>query len=74
METQMDLPSLLFGVGFQILYSDASNVYVLSWICWERVRLIATTASDAHNIVSPIWGQYGVTLGSLWPLGGNTKE
>ena len=29
-EAQMDLPRLLFGVGFQIFYSDASNVYVLS--------------------------------------------
>ena len=29
----MDLPRLLFGVGFQIFYSDASNVYVLSGIC-----------------------------------------
>ena len=30
MEAQMDLPRLLFGVGFQIFYSDASNVYVIS--------------------------------------------
>ena len=31
MEAQMDLPRLLFGVGFQIFFhSDASNVYVLS--------------------------------------------
>ena len=30
MEVQMYLPHLLFGVGFQIFYSDASNVYVLS--------------------------------------------
>ena len=30
MEAQMDLPCLLFGVGNQIFYSDASNVYVLS--------------------------------------------
>ena len=29
MEAQMDLPRLLFGVGFEIFYSDASNVYVL---------------------------------------------
>ena len=29
MEIQMDLPRLLFGVGFQIFHSDASNVYVL---------------------------------------------
>ena len=31
MEAQMDLPHLLFSVGFQIFYSDASNVafYVL---------------------------------------------
>ena len=30
MEAQMDLPRLLFGTGFQIFYSDASKVYVLS--------------------------------------------
>ena len=30
MEAQMDLPRLLFGVDFQIFYSDSSNVYVLS--------------------------------------------
>ena len=65
MEAQMDLPHLLFGIGFQIFYSDASNVYVLSWICWEHVRLTATTASVAYNIVSPVWGQYGSNLGSL---------
>ena len=29
MEAQMDLPGLLFGVDFQIFYSDTSNVYVL---------------------------------------------
>ena len=30
MEAQMDLPRLLFDVGFQIFYSDASNFYVFS--------------------------------------------
>ena len=34
---------------------------------------IAATASDAFNIVSPVWGQYGSSVSSLWPLGGNTK-
>ena len=43
MEAQMDLFRLLFGADFQIFFSDASNVYVLSWISWERARLIATT-------------------------------
>ena len=27
MEAQMNLPRLLFGLGFRIFYSDASNVY-----------------------------------------------
>ena len=36
-------------------------------------RLIAAKTSDAYNIVSPIWGQYGSNLGSLWPLGGDIK-
>ena len=38
MEEQMDLPRLLFGIGFQIFYSDASNVYVLSLEYVENVR------------------------------------
>ena len=33
MEAQMDVRRQLFGVGFQIVYSDASNVYILFWIC-----------------------------------------
>ena len=74
METQVDLLRLLFGVDFQIFYNDASNVYVLSWICWERARLTATTALDAYNIVSPIWGQNSSNLDSLWPLGDDIKE
>ena len=74
MEAQMDLPGLLFGVDFQIFYSDTSNVYVLFWICWERARVTATTASDAYSIISPIRGQYGSNLGNLWPLGGDIKE
>ena len=41
----MDLPRLLFGVGFQNFYSDASSVYVISSIYRERSRLIATTAT-----------------------------
>ena len=36
-------------------------------------RLIAATASNTYNIVSPVWGQYGSNLGSLWLLGDNTK-
>ena len=28
----MDLPRLLFGIGFQIFYNDASNVYVLEYV------------------------------------------
>ena len=74
MEAQMDLPRLLFGVGFQIFYGDTSNVYVLFWICWECSRLTAITASDAYNIVNPVWGQSGSNLGSLWPLDGDIKE
>ena len=51
----MDLPRLLFGVGFSdFFYSDASIVYVLSEICCERAKLIANTASDAYNIVDSI--------------------
>ena len=30
MEAQMNSPRLLLGTGFQIFYSDPSNVYVLS--------------------------------------------
>ena len=25
------------------------------------------------NVVSPVWGEYGSNLGSLWPLGGDIK-
>ena len=38
------------------------------------MRLIAATASDAYNIVSPVGGQYGGNLGCVWPLGGDIKE
>ena len=65
-EAQMDLPRLLLVVDFQISYSDASNIYVLSWIYWERASLIAATASDAYNIASPVWGEYGSNVGSVW--------
>ena len=37
-------------------------------------RLIAAKASNEYNIVSPVLGQYGSNLGSLWPLGGDIKE
>ena len=74
MEPQMDLPRMLFDVGFQIFYSDDSDVYVLSWIYWKRARLIPATASDAYNIVSPVWGRYASKLGSPWPPGGDIKE
>ena len=74
MEAHMDLPRLLFDVSFQNFYSDALNVYFLSWICWECAKLTAITASDAYNFVNPIWRQYGSNLGSLWPDGGDIKE
>ena len=32
----MDLPRLLFGVGLQIFYNDASSVYFLEYV--ENVR------------------------------------
>ena len=67
MEAQMDLPRLLFGVGFQIFfYNDASNVYVLSWIYLERARLIDTTASDAYkrckSRLRTVWHTYSYKL------------
>ena len=39
----------------------------------ENLRLIAATASDAYNIASPVRGQYGSNVGSVWPLGGDSK-
>ena len=36
-------------------------------------RLIAAKASNAYDIVSPVWGQYGSNLSSLWPLGSDIK-
>ena len=74
MKTKMNCLLPVIWRRFNFFYSDALNVYVLSWICWERERLIAATASNAYNIVSPIWGQYGSNLGNFWPLGGITKE
>ena len=35
--------------------------------------LITAKASNAYNILSPIWGQYGSNLGSLWPLSSNPR-
>ena len=41
----------------------------------ENVRgLLLLQPQMQINIVNPVWGQYGSNLGSLWPLGGNTKE
>ena len=58
----MDLPRLLFGVGFQIFfYSDASNVCSHEYV--ENVRLNATIASDVYkhckSHLRTVWQQFG---------------
>ena len=36
--------------------------------------LIAATASDAYNIASPVGGQLGSHLGSVWVVGGIERK
>ena len=48
-EVQVDLPRLLFGVGFQIFIVTPQMFLGSLVICWERARLITATASDAYK-------------------------
>ena len=71
----MDLP-LAYDVGLEFCYSDASNVYVLSWISWQRRKAIAVKASNTYKhcksrlrtVIRVVFGHLAVILNNdKWP-------